>query len=151
MSLIKTLLLITIFNTFIISSSYAQTITSTTGKFTFLNKGDVAPFEGTLFDPVATAKILAQKEIDEEQCAAHLKYKTDLLSAKCKRDFDLINSELEIESKKYKLIYGAQKEEIETLRELAKGNDTTIWTAIGFGLGALTSIAIFYVSVEVVK
>ena len=115
MSLIKTLLLITIFNTFIISSSYAQTITSTTGKFTFLNKGDVAPFEGTLFDPVATAKILAQKEIDEEQCAAHLKYKTDLLSAKCKRDFDLINSELEIESKKYKLIYGAQKEEIETL------------------------------------
>jgi len=66
MSLIKTLLLITIFNTFIISSSYAQTITSTTGKFTFLNKGDVAPFEGTLFDPVATAKILAQKEIDRK-------------------------------------------------------------------------------------
>tara|TARA_Y100000310_G_scaffold74257_1_gene70381 strand:+ start:6613 stop:7068 length:456 start_codon:yes stop_codon:yes gene_type:complete len=151
MSLIKNLLLIIILNIFIVTTSYAQTTTSTTGQFTFLNKGDAAPFEGTLFDPVAISKILAQKEIDEKRCAAQLKYETSLLSVKCKRDSDLLQTELEIEKRKHNLIVAAQKDEIETLRDLAKGNDTTLWTAVGFAVGALTSIAIFYVSVEIVK
>ena len=63
MSLIKTISLIVFLNIFICSVSFAQTTTSTTGKFTILNKGDSAPFAGTLFDLVATAKILAEKEM----------------------------------------------------------------------------------------
>ena len=64
---------------------------------------------------------------------------------------DLLNSELEIEKRKNKLIIAAQKEEIETLRDLAKGSDTTFWTAIGFVVGAATSIAIFYAATGIVK
>ena len=51
---------------FVSSTTFAQTTTSTTGKFTFLNKGDTAPFTGTLFDPVATAKIVADKKLEKE-------------------------------------------------------------------------------------
>ena len=59
--------------------------------------------------------------------------------------------ELEIERNKHKLIYDAQKEEIETLRKLAKGSNTTLWTTIGFFIGAGTSIAIFYAATEIAK
>jgi hypothetical protein len=67
-----------------------------------------------------------------------------LLNAKCKRDTDYLKAELEIEKKKHNLIVSAQKEEIETLRDLAKGSNNTLWAAIGFLLGAGSSIAIFY-------
>jgi len=151
MSLIKTISLITFLNIFICSASFAQTTTSTAGKFTILNKGSVAPFEGTLFDPVATAKILAEKEMQRQRCDAKSKYEKDLLNATCKREIDLLNSALEIEKRKNNLIVSAQQEEIETLRKLAKGSDNTLWTVIGFVAGATTSIVIFFAAVEIAK
>jgi len=151
MSLIKTLSLIIFLNIFLCSTALAQTTTSTTGKFTILNKGDSAPFAGTLFDPVATAKILAEKETQRQLCESQLKYNKNMLSAQCKRTTDLLNSELEIEKRKNKLIIAAQKEEIDTLRDLAKGSNTTLWATIGFVAGAATSIAIFFAAVEVAK
>ena len=136
---------------FVSATGFAQTTTSTTGKFTFLKKGVVAPFEGTLFDPVATAKILAEREMAEKDCLLKSKYEKDLVDAECKREVDLLSSALEIEKRKNNLIVSAQQEEIETLRKLAKGSDNTLWTAIGFAAGAATSVAIFFAAAQIVK
>ena len=136
---------------FVSATAFAQTTTSTSGKFTFLYKGVAAPFDGTLFDPVATAKILAEKEMAEKGCLLKSKYEKDLLNATCKRETDLLSSALEIEKRKNNLIVSAQQEEIEALRKLAKGSDNTFWTAIGFAVGAATSIAIFFAAAEIVK
>ena len=151
MSLIKTTSLLIFLNIFICSVSFAQTMTSTTGKFTILNKGESAPFEGTLFDPVATAKILAEQETQQQKCETTSKYEKDLLNADCKRETDLLNSALEIEKRKNNLIVSAQQEEIESLRKLAKGSDNTLWTAIGFVVGSAASIAIFFAAAEIAK
>ena len=136
---------------FVSATVFAQTTTSTTGKFTFLQKGVEAPFDGTLFDPLATAKILAEKEMAEKECQLKFKYEKDLLNAACKKEIDLLKSALEIEKKKNNLIVNAQQEEIEALRNLAKGSDNTLWTAVGFVVGAATSIAIFFAAVEIAK
>jgi len=151
MSLVKTSSLIIFLGIFFCSTTFAQTTTSTTGKFTILNKGDSVPFAGTLFDPVATAKILAEKEMAEQRCKAELKYEKDLISAACKRETDLLRSALDIEKRKNRIIVSAQQEEIEALRRLAKGSDNTFWTAIGFAAGAVTSIAIFFAAAEISK
>ena len=132
-------------------TGFAQTTTSTTGKFTLLKKGVNAPFDGTLFDPVATAKILAERELAEKDCLLKSKYEKDLLNAECKREADLLSSALKIEKRKNNLIVSAQQEEIEALRNLAKGSDNTFWTAIGFVAGAATSVAIFFAAVEIAK
>ena len=136
---------------FISTTAFAQTTTSTTGQFTFIKKGTTAPFDGTLFDPVATAKILTEREMAEKDCQLKSKFEKDLLNAACKRETDLLNSALTIEKRKNNLIVNAQQEEIETLRKLAKGSDNTLWVAIGFVAGAATSIAIFFAAVEVSK
>ena len=102
MSLKKTIAIL--ISILFISSSVianAQTTTSTNAKFTFLNKGDVAPFKGTLFSVEATAKMLADKEREKQECELKIQYETDKLRAKCKRDADLLQSELDIEKKKY--------------------------------------------------
>ena len=136
---------------FVSSTAFAQTTTSTSGQFTFLEKGDIAPFKGTLFDPVATAKILAEKEMLQKDCQLKIKFDKDLNQAICKRETDLLNSELRLEKRKFNLIVQAQHEEIETLRKLAKGSDNTLWVAIGFGIGAAMSIAIFFAAAEIAK
>jgi hypothetical protein len=136
---------------FVTSVSYAETSTSTIGKFALVEKGESAPFKGTLFDPVATAKIIADKKYAKKECDLLIKQQDDLLNAKCIRDTNILKYELDIEKKKNKLIYDAQKEEIETLRELAKGSNNTLWATIGFVLGASASIAIFYAATEIAK
>jgi hypothetical protein len=135
---------------FFSSTSLAQTTTSTSGKFALVEKGR-APFKGTLFDPVATAKIIADKKHQQEKCKVELDYEKAMLKAGCDRDTKYLKYELEIERNKHKLIYDAQQEEIETLRKLAKGSNTTLWATIGFFLGAGTSIAIFYAATEIAK
>jgi hypothetical protein len=149
--MLKKIAIVLISLTFISSTSYAQTSTSTTGKFTFLNKGDSAPFDGTLFNPAAVAKILTEKKMAEKQCNLRVKHQKELLDAKCNRDTELLQSELKIEKHKNNLIVQAQREEIETLRNLAKGTDNTLWAVIGFGIGTVTSIAIFFAAVEVTR
>ncbi len=136
---------------FICSTTFAQTTTSTTGKFAMIKKNDRAPFDGTLFDPVATANIIADKKYQTQKCENDKKYATSLLQAVCDRDLKYLKYELEIERSKHKLIYNAQQEEIETLRKLAKGSNTTLWASIGFFLGAATSIGIFYAATEVAR
>ena len=136
---------------FISSTTLAQTTTSTSGQFTLLEKGDQAPFKGTLFDPVATAKIIADKKYQQEKCRVELNYEKAMLLAGCDRDTKYVKYELSIERNKHKLIYNAQQEEIEVLRKLAKGSNTTLWASIGFFLGAATSIAIFYAATEIAK
>jgi len=132
---------------------FAQTSTSTNAKFTFLNRGDVAPFTGTLFSVEATAKLLAEKEKSKQECNLKIKYETDTLQAKCKRDIDLIASELEIEKKKYNIIVAAQDEEITRLQEIATetGNYDSLWFSAGVVVGIITSVAIFFAAAEIVK
>ena len=142
-------LTITISVLFLSSTTLAQTTPE--GRATALEKGDKAPFAGTLLDPAAVAKILTDKKFAEEKCKLNTNKEKDLLNAKCKRDTDYLKAELEIEKKKHNLIVSAQKEEIETLRDLAKGSNNTFWAAIGFLLGAGSSIAIFYAATEIAK
>ena len=133
------------------TSSLAQTNTSTSGKFTFITKGDKAPYDGTLFDPVAVAKMIADKKYQQEKCKNQIDYEIAMSKASCDRETKYLKYELEIEKNKHKLIYDAQKEEIEALRDLSKGSNNTLWATIGFLLGAGTSIAIFYAATEIAR
>jgi len=139
---------------FVASTAIASpAATSTTAKFTFLNKGEAAPFNGTLFSVEATAKLLADKEKTKHECELKIKYETDKLSAKCLRDSNLLSSELQIEKKKYNIIVVAQDEEIKRLQKLAlnSGDYDLFWFSGGVVIGIVTSVAIFFAAAEIVK
>jgi len=145
---------IVVFSPVVASASPAEkTTTSTNAKFTFLNKGDSVPFNGTLFSVEATAKLLADKERAEQECKLKFKYETDKIQAKCTRDFDLVSSELQIEKKKYNIIVAAQDEEILRLQKIAtrNGDYDILWFGGGVAIGIITSIAIFFAAAEIVK
>lgn len=147
------IILISLLFSFSSSVANAQVGTSTNAKFTFLNKGDRAPFNGALFSVEATAQLLADKEKSEKKCELDKKTVLEKERLKCKRDLDLSKSILEIETKKYDTIVRAQDEQINRLKNITtKTNDySLLWFGGGVVLGIATSIGIFFAATEISK
>ena len=128
--------------------SYSQdlTRTSTNAKFTFLDKGDKAPFDGTLFSPEATAIILNDADSSELKCDLRVQKERDLVLAKCKKDYDLAVNNLNSEIQKSKVRLTQKDEEIEALKKLASKNDyNLLWGVGGVVGGILITLGAIYV------
>ena len=121
---------------------------------TDLEKGQVAPYSGVLFNPEAAAQLLAQQKYADAECELKIDLELDKLGAQ----MDLINESLKVSLRatesKYDSIIKIKNDEIDRLTDLAVNSDadyTHWWTAGGFVVGALVSLAIFYAAVETSK
>ena len=59
-------------------SLWNNSVLADTGRFTFLGQSECAPFEGVLFDPIATANILADRQALSTECELKIKYSLDI-------------------------------------------------------------------------
>ena len=121
---------------------------------TDLEKGQTAPYSGVLFNPEAAAQLLAQQKYADAECELKIDLELDKLGAQ----MDLINESLKASLKatenKYESIIDIKNDEINRLTNIAVNSDadyTHWWTAGGFVVGALVSLAIFYAAVETSK
>ena len=122
-----------------------STSTSTSAKFTFLDKGDKAPFNGTLFSPEATAIILNDANSSELKCDLKVLKEKDLVLAKCKKEYDLVVNNLTSEVQKSKVRLIQKDEEIESLKEIASKNDyNLLWGVGGVVGGVLITLGAVY-------
>jgi len=113
-------------------------------KFTKLNQGQKAPFEGRLFNDAAVSKLIVENRLMVEKCDIQIgyevkkavereKYNYNLLSAKCEAAADYTNDILSI-----------KQDEINKLNKLIKPNRNMWWLSGGFMAGVGTSIAIMH-------
>jgi len=118
------------------------------GKFTFIQQGKQAPFTGTLFDPTATAKIMANGKFLKEEYELKLGFEMQ----KQQKQFDLDISQLKItldtERESFQKTLEVKNKEIEQLnRIIAKkpGTNALLWGVIGgFAVGVATTVGITY-------
>jgi len=118
------------------------------GKFTFIQQGKQAPFTGTLFDPTATAKIMANRKFLKEEYELKLGFEMQ----KQQKQFDLDISQLKItldtEREGFQETLEVKNKEIEQLnRIIAKkpGTNALLWGVIGgFAVGVATTVGITY-------
>jgi len=122
------------------------------GQVVSISKGEPAPFAGILLDPITAAKINTDKRYSLLESELKLDYETKKIIA----DYELSIGLLRVEHTSYKAssesILVHKNEELKRLQELVKDdpNDYTHWWLFGgIAIGILTSIAIFYASVEV--
>ncbi len=59
-----------------------------------IEKGEEAPFSGTLFSTAAAAKLLAELELNDTQCQLEIKKETDLLNARHQLEIDNLNARI---------------------------------------------------------
>ena len=117
----------------------------TPGRFSTLATNEPAPFEGVLFDPLATAHILAQAELFRGECDLDIEYRLDMQST----EFDLERKELNLRldslTSEYTLLITQKDLEIEQLQKTIKNQspkNNWVWAAAGVVVGGLTVYAI---------
>ena len=118
------------------------------GKFTFIQKGTQAPFTGTLFDPTATAKIMANRKFLKEEFELKLAFELQKRQKQFDLDLAQINITLNTEREGFQKTLEVKNKEIEQLnRIIAKkpGTNTLVWGIIGgFAVGVATTVGITY-------
>jgi len=131
---------------FITSSiSFAQEVP----QIVAVKKGTTVPFDGTLLNDMAAAKMIAEKEYDKKKCDLDKEYDLLKMRANCDRDIGNIKIELDIAKKKYDAISTLKEEEIKRLTGVAvdaekRSNNYMWWLACGAGVGVAMSIGIFF-------
>lgn len=107
------------------------------GKFTHIDTGEEAPFDGTLFDPVATAKILTNKEFCEEEVELKLNLNYEKLEKEANLKLKILETELNASKEKSKELLLLKDEEIEKLRKQAANQKVDLVPIIAAGGGSL--------------
>ena len=118
------------------------------GKFTFIQQGNQAPFTGTLFDPTATAKMLANRKILQEEYELKLGFELQKQQKQFDLDLSQIRITLDTEREGFQKTLEVKNKEIEQLNRIIKkkpGTNALVWGIIGgFAAGVVTTVGITY-------
>ena len=125
-------------------------IATNPGVFTFLGKNQCAPFEGTLFNPIATANVLALTQTAQATCQTTMNY--ELGKQKAEFDLELTNLQIRHDSlvSEYDMrIQSLERESDALATALKKQSKKNPW--MWFAVGALGGVAMSYTIYEVVN
>jgi len=137
--------------TLLVLSLWSSAATATTpGQFTFLGKNQCAPFEGVLFNPVATANILADIQLAKDSCQATLDFELNKQKAEYDLQIENLNIRYDSLQTEHRLIVESLNRENDSLSEaLRKQSKKNPW--MWFTVGVVGGIAMSYTVYEVVN
>jgi hypothetical protein len=110
--------------------------------FTFLSEGEPAPFEGTLFNPGATAELLVTAEEFEAQCVLETEYQLDIQGTEYKLHLDNLTASHDAAIARHQQTIITQQTKIDELQTIIKSNSGQskwLWAAAGAVIGASTT------------
>ena len=114
-------------------------------KFVPLEKDEIAPFAGRLFNDAAVSKLIVDNRLKAQQCEIEIEYHTKRAKAEEKYEYDLLNAKYTADKQRLTDMLAIKQKENEKILKLIKPNRTGWWLAGGFMLGTATSIGIMYV------
>ncbi len=113
-------------------------------KFTKLNQGQKAPFEGRLFNNAAVSKLIVENRLMVEQCDIQIEYHVSRAVEKEKYNYNLLTAKCESADERLTDLLTIKQDEIDKLNKLVKPSKNSWWLAGGFIAGVGTSIAIMH-------
>ena len=120
-----------------------------TPQFTFLGKNQPAPFEGALFNPEATAEILAKSQLVKEEYDLKLGYEIEKQELNFTLEIDTLNLRISSLEEEFKVTVEAKDKEIDALHKLVKSHSPSnnVWWAIGgTAVGIATTAFVVHVA-----
>ena len=117
-------------------------------QFSFIQKGNAAPFTGTLFNPNATAELLANSKFLKEEYNLKLGFELQKQENQFSLYMEQIDITLNTERERFETTLTLKNTEIEQLNKIiAKkpGSNALLWGIIGgFAVGVATTVGITY-------
>ena len=111
-------------------------------EFTFVDRDQPAPFEGTLLNPQATAELLVLPDRLKAECDIEIEYQVDLLSTERELQISNLNSRytaLDLEYQQAVQTKDLQIENLETIISSNSGVSKWVWFASGIAAGTATT------------
>ena len=113
-----------------------------------VEQGSTVPFAGWCLTEPAMAKIIADKEQEEQRCQLRLGEQKEKLEAKFNLEIGDLKLRVESLEKELKDTITIKDQEIEKLEKIALDNPNNYWylfTAGGFVIGVGTTVGIVYI------
>ena len=132
-------------------SILAQEVGTSTGTFMLIQKDQQAPFAGVLFDPLATATILSDKEHEQKEFQLKLEFELEKQDKKLQLEIDKLNLTLNSNKTTSEQILQVKDKEIQKLQGIISKNssDPILYLGIGTGIGILLTISIIFAYNEI--
>ena len=131
-----------------IALAFLNTAEASEGQFSFIQESESAPFTGTLFDPDATARLLANHRVLKKEYDLKLAYELERQEGKYLLDLEQIKISLDTQREYYETTLNTKNTEIEQLNKIIKkkpGTNALLWgIAGGFAVGVAATIGITY-------
>ena len=89
-------------------------------KFTNIKQGEVAPFDGRLFNDAAVSKFIVENRMKIEQCNIQIEYEVSKANAASKYQYDLLYVKCEASDQRLNEVLSIRDEEIKFLRKSYK-------------------------------
>lgn len=112
-----------------------------------VTKGSMLTFTGWCLSDAAMAKIVADKELEDQRCQLKVDKQRETLSAKFNLDIDTLRVRLSTVQSEHDSIMKIKGEEIKRLEEAALQRPNNYWylfTAGGFVVGATSVLVIIF-------
>ena len=125
--------------------SFASTTAAAPGQYVQLEAGQTIPWSGWCFDSGAMAKLLSEKELEEERCQLKLNKSKEELHALHNLEIDKLRAEMIYEVKTRDATIAALKKENLKIEEAIIHEHKFGWIApatLGAIVGALTAILV---------
>lgn len=113
-------------------------------KFTKLNQGQKAPFEGRLFNDTAVSKLIVENRLMVEKCEIQIEYHVGKAVEREKYEYNILLAKSEAADEHLKDLISIKQDKIDELNKLITPNRSSWWLAGGFVAGVTTSIAIMH-------
>ena len=113
----------------------------TTPRFTQLEQGEEAPFAGTLFNPTATAQLIAESQFEMSECDLRIEFEVGRTQAECQLQLSILQASYDSLNQRHIELMTIKDDEIETYRTMAleRPNRNNHWWLAG---GVVSGIGI---------
>ena len=91
-------------------------------QFTQLEEGEPAPFAGTLFNPTATAQLIADREFRLTDCDLRVNYEINLLTARHELEYNLLQVRYDSLEERSTALATLRDQEIADLQEMVRNH-----------------------------
>ena len=113
-------------------------------KFTNLKKGEVAPFDGRLFNDPAVSKLIVDHQFRDLECKIRVDFEIGQANAASQYKYDLLYARSEASDQKYQEIISIRDQHIQSLEKYVRPSNAHWWAIGGFTVGAGATIGIMY-------
>ena len=113
-------------------------------QFTKLKKGEVAPWDGRLFNDAAVAKFIVEDKYKIEQCNIVTTYELEKLAANLNLEHQKATIDYQTQIKILEEKVNLRDDRIKSLEKLKKPTDGFLWAVGGFIVGSGITVGITY-------